>query len=195
MAWSSRGVAMVDVLVAGALLVSVLGITVPALMAARERDVVRIAARHLASRMHFLRMEALKRNTSVALRFDPVELGLVTVHADGDGDGLRQADVDNGIDPVIGPEMRLVDLIAGVTTEIARDVPGPDGSGVMAAGSDPIRIGSSNFLTFGPTGGATSGTIYLAGRAGPQVCVRVFGATGRIRVLWFDESSGTWRHD
>jgi hypothetical protein len=190
----SRGVAVVDVLVASAVLLTVIGIAVPALMAAHERDVVRLAARHLASRMQFLRLEALKRNTSVAMRFDPLELGLVTIHADGDGDGVRQVDIDNDVDPMLGLEMRLVDLFAGVTTRVVRDVPSPDG-GVIAAGSDPIRIGSSNFLTFGPTGGATSGTIYLAGRDGPQVCVRIFGATGRIRVLWFDVSSGTWRHN
>lgn len=192
---SARGVAVIDVLVVCALMVSVIGIAVPALMAAHERDVARLAARQLASRMQLLRLEALKRNTSVAMRFDPVSLGLVATYVDGDGDGIRQADVDNGIDRAVSPDFRIVDLFAGVTTRIARDVSNPDGGGVMAAGSDPIRLGSSNFLTFGPTGSATSGTIYLAGQDGPQVCVRVFGATGRVRVLWFDPSTGTWRHD
>jgi hypothetical protein len=192
---SARGVALVDLIVACAVMVSVCGIAVPALLATHERDVVRLAGRHLASRMQWLRLEALKRNTSVAMRFDPVEVGLVATYVDGDDDGVRQGDVDNGIDRSLAPDGRLADLFAGITAGIARDVPSPDGSGVLTAGSDPIRLGSSNFLTFGPTGGATSGTIYLSGRGGPQVCVRIFGATGRVRVLWFDAPSGTWRHD
>jgi hypothetical protein len=192
---ASRGVALADVLVATALIVSMLGIAVPALLSARERGVARLAARQVASRIQLLRLEALKRNASVAWRFDPTEVGLMATLVDGDGDGVRQADVDAGIDRAIARDVRLAELAGEVAFRIARDVPSPDSAGILAAGSDPIRIGASNFLTFGPTGGTSSGTLYLAGRDGPQVCVRLFGATGRVRVLWFDEARATWRHD
>ena len=192
---SSRGVAMVDVIVAAALIVSILAIAVPALLAARGRDAVRLAARQVASRIQLLRLEALKRNAAVAWRFDPDDIGRIDTIVDGDGDGVGQADFDSGTDPLLERSFRLADLFADVTFAIARDVSTPDGTGTLVAGSDPIRFGSSNFLTFGPTGSTSSGTLYLAGREGPQVCVRVFGATGRVRVLWFDAVNGTWRHD
>ena len=53
---------------------------------------------------------------------------------------------------------------------------------VMVPG-DALRIGGSELLSFSPTGTATSGTLYLAGRTGLQYAVRVLGATGRIRTV------------
>ena len=192
---SSRGVALVDVIVASALLATLCGIAVPALIAARERNATRLAARHVASRIQLLRIAALKRNAAIAWRFDPGEVGLMATIVDGDGDGVRQADVDSGIDRPIEREFRLADLFADVTFRVSRNIPNPDGSGSLPAGSDPIRLGASNFLTLSPTGSTSSGTLYLAGRDGSQVCVRLMGATGRVRVLWFDAVSGRWRQD
>ena len=39
---------------------------------------------------------------------------------------------------------------------------------------------------------ATSGTIYLRGRDGSRVAVRVLGATGRTRVLRYVVPTGDW---
>jgi Tfp pilus assembly protein FimT len=192
---SSRGLAFVDVVVVCALVAAVFGIAVPALVGVRHRGAPRLAARQLAARVQMLRLEALKRSAAVAVRFDPSRIGLMATYADGDGDGVRQADVDSGIDPALTPEFEWDDVASGVTFQIARDVPSPDASGWLAAGSDPIRLGSTNFLTLSPGGSASSGTLYLAGRGGPQVCVRIFGATGRVRVLWFDPASNAWRQD
>lgn len=178
-----------------ALIASIAGIALPALNATRDRDVARLAARHLAMEMQRLRFEALKRNAAVAIRFDPDDLGRMRLYADGDRDGVLQRDVDAGIDPPIGGSTHLSDDFAGVALAIAHDVPDPEGTGILVAGSDPIRIGSSNFVTFSPLATATSGTLYLAARHGPQVCVRILGATGRLRVLWFDQAARTWRQD
>jgi hypothetical protein len=145
--------------------------------------------------MQGARLEALRRNTTVALRFDPGDVGRLRVYVDGDGDGVLQRDVDSGVDVPLGPDTRVSDDVADVAVRITRDIPDPDGRGTLVAGSDPVRLGSSNFLSFGPLGGATSGTIYLAGRDGTQVCVRVLGATGRVRVLRFDVAGRAWRQD
>jgi hypothetical protein len=143
-----------------------------------------------------LRLEALKRNTSVALRFDPVIVGEMRGYVDGDADGVLQRDIDAGIDLPLAPTARLEDRFAGVRLQIASAVPDPDGGGgTLAAGSDPVRIGSSNFVTLSPAGSMTSGTIYLSSPGGPQMCVRFVGATGRLRVLRFDTVTRTWRQD
>lgn len=192
---SGGGFALIDVLCACALIASVAGIAVPTLSAARERNMARLAARHLAMEMQLLRFEALKRNAAVAIRFDPAVVGLMRVYLDGDRDGVLQRDVDAGIDPPVGAPRRLSDEFAGVALRIVQSVPDPEGGSILAAGSDPVRIGSSNFVTFSPVSTMTSGTIYLAGRQGPQVCVRMLGATGRVRVMWFDAVARTWRQD
>jgi type II secretion system GspH-like protein len=183
------------VICACALIASIAGIALPALKATRDRDVARLAARHLAMEMQRLRFEALRRNAAVAIRFDPGDLGRMRLYVDGDRDGVLQRDVDAGVDPPIGRNTRLSDEFTGVALAIAHDVPDPEGSGTLIAGSDPVRIGSSNFVTFTPMATATSGTVYLAARHGPQVCVRILGATGRLRVLWFDTVTRTWRQD
>jgi hypothetical protein len=139
----------------------------------------------------------MRRNRVVAIRFDPLNLGTFGVFVDGDGDGVRQTDVDNGIDvPLDGTgTASIAQYFAAVAVRVATDVPAPDDNGVVAADSDPVRIGNSNFLSLHPIGTSTSGTIYLAGEGGTQVCVRVFGATGRVRVLWFNRGGGVWRQE
>lgn len=192
---SSRGAALVDLVFTCGIIAVIAGIAIPTIHAARDRDTTRMAARFLANRLHAARYESLKRNVCVAIRFDPVDVGRFAVYADGDGDGVLQSDIDGGIDVALGPESRLSDVFAAAALRILRDLPDPDGSGTLIANSDPIRFGSSNFLSFSPIGSATSGTIYLAGAGGAQAAVRVMGATGRMRVLLFDIGSRTWREE
>jgi hypothetical protein len=190
---STRGAALVDVIVACAIASTIAAVAIPTLHATRERDAVRMAAQLVAQRAQQARLEALKRNVFVAFRFDPDELGLIGSFADGDGDGVLQRDIDAGTDHRMAPDARIADSFEGVALRIAEDVPDPEGGGTLLAGSDPVRIGSSNFVSFSPLGSTTSGTIYIAGRQGQQVCVRILGATGRVRVLWFNPGTRQWQ--
>jgi hypothetical protein len=72
-------------------------------------------------------------------------------------------------------------------------VPPIDGEGPpLAEGTDPVRTGSSPFLSFSAAGTSSSGTLYLATDGGRQLAVRVFGATGRVRVFEFMPASHRW---
>jgi hypothetical protein len=192
---SDDGAALVDLVAACAVMAIVASVAIPSIQATRERNEPRMAARYLAQRLQTIRIQAVRRNRMVALRFDPAVRGRLGTYVDGDGDGVEERDVERGVDTTIEAETHLADYFAGVSLQVRSDVPSPDGGGTLAAGSDPVRIGSSNLLSFSPLGSATSGTVYLAARAGPQMCVRVLGSTGRVRVLWFDVASGTWRQD
>ena len=189
----TSGFALVDLVVACAISAVIAAVTLPTLHATRERDAVRMAAKYLAQRIQHARLEALKRNAEVALRFDPDEPGLLGAFADGDGDGVLQRDIDAGTDHRLSPDTRLHDTVGSVALEIASDIPDPDGGSALSAGSNPIRIGSTNFLSFSPLGSSTSGSIYLAGPSGQQACVRILGATGRTRVLWFNTAIRQWQ--
>ena len=190
-----RGAALIDVVFTCGLVALISMIAIPSLRVARDRDAARMAAQHLAARLHAVRLEALRRNRAVAIRFDPDALGRMASYVDGDGDGVQQSDIDRGVDTRIGEERALSDDFGLVALRVASTVPAPDGGSAIAADSDPVRIGNTDLLSFSPLGSATSGTIYLAARTGPQVCVRVLGATGRVRVMWFDTASRTWRTD
>jgi hypothetical protein len=191
----ARGVILLDVVFTCALIVIMAAVAIPSLHASRERDASLMAARHLASTLGRLRVDAIRRNRAVALRFDPDQVGRFGIYLDGDGDGVLQQDIDDGIDVPLDAETDIADIFPLVAFHVPITIPAPDGNGVIAADSDPVRIGNSNFLSFGPLGTATSGTVYLAGRAGTQMCVRVTGATARVRVLRFDRNSGLWRQD
>ncbi len=192
---SPRGAALVDLVFACGVAATVAAIAIPAVHATRDRDATRMAARYLAHRLHVVRLEALKRNTAAAMRFDPSSLGKFGAYVDGDGDGVRQADIDAGVDRALAPEGTLADVFGGVDFRILYDVPNPDHTLILTGGSNPLHLGSSNFLSFSPTGTSTSGTIYLSAVSGPQMAVRIMGATGRMRVLWFDPASQRWHEE
>jgi hypothetical protein len=186
---------LIDVVFTCGLTAVVAAVAIPSMHLSREHDQARAAARFVAARLQTVRLEALRRNTVVAMRFDPADEGRFGIYVDGDGDGVLQRDIDRGIDFALQPVARLSDYFAVVSFRIATNVPGPDGSGPLVAGSDPIRLGATNLMSFSPLGSATSGTVYLAGRGGPQMAIRVLGATGRMRVLWFDRTTAAWRDD
>ena len=113
----------------------------------------------------------------------------VQPYADGNGNGVRAADIHRGIDPPAGVPHQLGDNFGGVRLGL---LPGlPDVDGVADGSTDGVRIGTARILTMSANGTATSGTLYVQGRRA-QYAVRVLGATGRTRVLEFDTGAGTW---
>lgn len=151
------------------------------------------AARHVAAQARSIRVRAVTQSVHVGLRFEREGDGYrYAVYADGDGDGLRARDIRSGVDVRLADFERIGDRFPGVHIGIAADVPGIAGRETLRAGSDPIRFGATDGLTFSPLGTATSGTLYVHHRSGRQLAVRVLGATGRIRILEFDEDTATW---
>jgi type II secretory pathway pseudopilin PulG len=189
------GAALIDLIFACALIAVLAAIAIPIVQASRDRDATRLAARHLANKLQLLRVEAVRRNRVVAMRFDPDDLGRYGAYVDGDGDGVLQADIDGNIDRPLEAVSHLTYFFSTVALRVAIPLPLPEGGGMLGADSDPIRIGNTNLVSFSPLGSSTSGTLYLAGSNGSQMCVRLLGTTGRIRVLWFDRASATWRQE
>jgi hypothetical protein len=160
------------------------GMAVPQLMAGVDRSRARVAARYLAARMALARQQAVSRSASVAIRFGGAATGYeMAMFVDGNRNGLRTVDILAGVDRPIDPPERMADRFPGVTLGISPDTG-------LAGG--PVKIGSSNLLTFTPVGTATSGSIYLLGRDGTQFVVRVLGVTGRTRVLRYAPRRGEW---
>lgn len=189
-----RGVALVDLIVATAVFAVLTGISLPTIDALRDRAQVRAAAMHLAAQFQSTRSEALSRNVCLAFRVSE-DRGryTLTLYADGDGDGVSELDIDAGTDIQLSPGASIDQHFQGVLLNVPADVPEIDGGGRLRAGSAPVRIGRSRLITFTPLGNTTSGTLYLSAGAGTQAAVRLLGATGRIRALWFDSASQIWR--
>ena len=60
-------------------------------------------------------------------------------------------------------------------------------------GVDPVKLGAANILTFTPAGTSSSGSLYILGRKGTQYVIRIFGASGKTRVLKFDRRVRHWK--
>jgi Tfp pilus assembly protein FimT len=191
-ALNDRGAALIDVIFTAGLIALVSSIAIPVLQASRQYDQARSASRFLAARLQHARTEALRRNATVAVRFDPDDSNRFGVYVDGDGDGVLETDITRGVDRQIAAEARFSDYAEGMAFRINQDVLEPETGAALAAGADPLRLGRSTLVSFSPLGSATSGTLYLAAATGPQMAVRILGATSRMRVLRYDRSTRQW---
>ena len=192
----ARGVTLIEVTLAVALVAVLLGLSLPVLTARGEAVEVLGAARYLAGEVARARAIAVRRGTPVGLRFLPEDDGFrVQAYADGNGNGVRQTDIARGIDEPVDAPFRLPERFPGVRVARNAAVPsiGSDGAGAGAANAAAVRLGAGRILTMSPLGTATGGTVYLLGRGGRQAAVRVLAATGRVRVMTFDAGAGEWR--
>jgi type II secretory pathway pseudopilin PulG len=173
--------------------VSTLGaMTVPTVLAALDDFRTLGAVRYLATRLQRARMEAVSRHTTTAMRFVLVDnVYRYAGYVDGDRDGVRSADISQGIDRLAYPEERLSDQFPDVDFGALPGLPAVDASSTPP-GSDPVRFGSANSVSFTPLGTATPGSLYVLGARGSQYAVRVFGETGKTRILKFNRHAGNW---
>jgi hypothetical protein len=133
------------------------------------------------------------RSAEVAMRFSATPEGYsFGVFLDGNGNGVRARDIHSGIDRRIGAEERLIDQFTGVEFGAIPELPAIDAGGTPP-GSDPIRLGASGFASFSARGTASTGTVYIRSRRNAQYAVRVFGDTGKTRMLKFDRYTRRWR--
>ncbi len=190
----ARGAALIDMIVAVALCFILAAIAVPVVGGTLDRERTIVGARYLAGQLQRARLESLKRAQSVAVRIEVVgDRAQFRLYADANGNGVLQKDIDKGTDPPLTPLQWLDDQARDVSLRINQAVTDVSGTAAIAPGGDPLRIGSSALLSFSPLGSATSGTLYVAANRGPQMAIRVFGATGRVRVLMFDAQARQWR--
>lgn len=188
-----RGAALIDIIAATALVVIVTAIAVPVVGGAMERERTTVGTQFLAGQLQRARLAALRRAVSVAVRIEIVDdRTSLRLFMDGNGNGVLQKDIDKGLDPPLSPLHWVDEQARDVSLRINQGILDAGGSGTLEAGDDPLRIGSSALLTFSPLGSATSGTLYVAAQRGPQMAIRVFGATGRVRVLMFDAQTRQW---
>jgi hypothetical protein len=183
----------IDVLTALALISTVAGVAMGSVLPEVRQVQDEAAARYMVSRVRQARAEALQRSANVGIRFEPDQQEQYRVYVDGNSNGLRTRDIEDGVDPPLGPAQRLEHDFAGVSFGIASTLPPIESGGEpLEAGADPIRVGTSRILSFGPTGRGSSGTLYIRGRTGQQFAIRIYGPTGRVRLLQFRPVDRQW---
>lgn len=158
---------------------------------------VRMAAAELQATLRLARSHAVRLQTRVAVKFRTRPGGEVTftLYQDGDGDGVRNADIAAGIDPPIGGEQRLHHFGSRVRFGFP---PGPaprdpgDPHRRLGRLHDPIRFNRSDLASFGPLGTSTPGSLYFTDGRESLAVVRVLGRTGRVKLLVYDRQTRSW---
>ncbi len=170
--------------------VVLVGVAIPVGGDALDDMRTRAAARYLAGRIANSRLGAINRSRAIGLRFVAGTPDYqFNSYVDGNGNGLRTADIQDGTDSALEVPRRLGSDFRGVRFGLTVGISDVDGVGNTSP--DGVRIGTSKILTMTPDGTATSGTLYVQGiRA--QYAVRVLGATGRTRVLKYETGSRSW---
>ena len=110
------------------------------------------AVRFVSTRLQQARMEAIARSADVGFQFVLRGDGYTFAgFVDGNGNGVRTSDIEQGVDSRISPTERIPDRFRGVDFGVVAGLPPVDPGGA-APGADPIKLGTSNIVTFTPLG-------------------------------------------
>jgi len=185
---------LVEMLVAVAIVGVIVSIAVPSVQVFRRRAAVRAAGARMRSIVRFARSRAIARHANCAIKFRHDPEGWVWLaYDDGDGDGVRNADIRRGIDPLVrGPET-VLEPEGPVWIAMPKfPIPDPSSGRRMDRDARAVRFNRSSLASFSPLGSGTPGTVFLSDGHELVAAIRVTGTTGRVRIEWFDRLTGRW---
>ncbi|MFN7989804.1 MAG: prepilin-type N-terminal cleavage/methylation domain-containing protein [Thermoanaerobaculia bacterium] len=191
---SSRGVTLPELLTTLAILSITAGLSAAGVHAYAGMTSLRAASHEIASVFSQARGRAVHRNAYSGVKWTAHDGDLTfAIHDDGDGDGVRNDDIESGVDPLVfgpfsvkarWPKVK-VGFIPGFT---ARD---PNGNPVGDL-SDPIRFGRSDIASFSPVGDCSPGSVWLGDDRGRQALVRLTPGTATIGIYEWVAARRSW---
>ena len=117
-------------------------------------------------------------------------------YQDGNGNGIRTAEIRSGVDPWISGPEQLEERFAGIRFAIS--VPGPvpeipPRRGRLKNLNDPIKFGRSDILSCSRFGKCSSGTLYLSAGKFRLAAVRVRGWSTQVMRWEYDPRGKYWK--
>lgn len=187
---SPAGWGLLEVLVGLAVVGVAVSAAAPAWIGWRDRQRLLAAAWIVTDTVAEARIRAVTDGRSRGVWFlqrDGADGWLVA--RDGDGDGVRRADLESGVDAVVRAFVAWERVAAGVKPGSGSVRTGPGGSRVP---DDGIAV-PGDLLSTSAAGTGSSGTVYLEGGGGLVAAVRWYGVTGRESVWIHEPRTGEWR--
>lgn len=183
------------------MIVAILGVSaiflLPGLFRFTRSLRVDLAASEVMGALRLAQSHAVRYSTKVGVKFREDREGRIsfTIYRDGDGDGVLNRDIDSGVDPQLAPTRRLVHMGQRIRFGFPRG-PAPRDPGDprrrLTRLEDPIRFNRSDLASFNHLGGSTPGSVYLTDGLYHLAVVRVFGRTGKVKVMRYDPNTETW---
>ena len=196
MRWNRNGFTLVELVIALSILASMAALGMPPLLDLAGELRLHMAAQELNGTLRLARMQAARCGFNVAVKFRGAgSSATYTLYRDGDGDGVLNRDIDAGVDPALGLPRPLQYFSGRMRFGF------PPGQRVRDPGSprqwlalrDPIRFNNSDLASFGPLGTSTPGSVYITDSRWRLMAVRVYGRTGKARILAYDFEEEIWR--
>ncbi len=158
---------------------------------------VSLAADELVGVLRLARSAAIRHSTKVGVKFRPGPGDRTTfrMYRDGDGDGVLTRDIDAGIDPPLSLPQELAhigrQIRFGFPVGVSPRDPG-DPRRRLSRLDDPIRFNRSDIASFNHLGSSTPGSLYITDGQHHLSAVRLFGRTGKVKVIRYDIETETW---
>jgi prepilin-type N-terminal cleavage/methylation domain-containing protein len=193
---ASKGFTLAELLVVLAVVGIAVSVGIPSAAAIRESGRAEAGARVIAAELSAQRWKGVTGHGTRGLQFRRLAGGWAWREvADGNGNGLRTAEITRGIDRAVSPDVRLESLVEHVTIGIPPGGPYPEappGTGLLGDTDDPVRFGASDLVSFGPLGTASSGTLYVTDRKNGFCAIVLFGPSSRLRVWRYLPGENRW---
>ncbi len=192
-----HGYQLLEAIVGVAIVMLTAGFLMPPLLRLADGRRVRLAAGELTGVLREARSHAIRYNCHVGVKFLVEEKRVRwTLYRDGDGDGVLNRDIDSGVDPPLGLPRTLTHLGSQIRFGFPPGRPPRDPGDPrrrLQRLDDPIRFNRSDIASFGPFGGSTPGSLYVTDSIRHLAAVRVFGRSGKVKVLQWDAIEDRWR--
>ncbi len=165
----------------------------PAFARYRRNASMNSEADELRSILRLARSRAVTTGRHAGVKF--IRAGnqwIYSLYEDGDDDGIRNDDIERGIDRRwSGPSLLIPRFNVATIALLPNSIRDPDGDPLPPTAS-AVQFNRSTICSFSPTGSATPGTVYITDGGGQLCAVRVTGPTGRVRMLRYDASRRRW---
>ena len=188
-----NGTTLIEIIVVIAIIGIIALCAMPAFAAYRRQASVIAAGNEMRSLLRAVRSRAIARGRNAGVKF--VKSGnnwTYTLYDDGNGNGIYNADINKGIDRrYFGPALVMPQFQTAAIALLPKTVRDPDGAKLLP--TDPaLQFGTSTICSFSPVGSSTSGTIYISDGIDNLYAVRVYGASGKVRMLRYNAGLQKW---
>ncbi len=191
----TEGMSLMELLVCVAIISVFISAVIPGFAGIMAKARLKNTSRSILFLFQRVRIQAISEARYIGVRFENSEDGkgiCYSIYQDGDGDGLRTADIEAGIDKrVEGPRhFHMEGVEFGILEGKVKDV--PTSGGTINNSDDPIKFGRSNIVSFSPIGRSSSGSVYLKSGNSYMFTIKLYGASAKMKEWEYNSTTEDW---